>query len=325
MQTYLLSDDDVARYASDFLARLELLGSRQAMVWVSLGLSGDRFVDVLDSLLEGQGKDLPEIAMLTVDRLSGEVIFRNDDSLGMIERAVATGSPVVLLDSAVHSGRTMRRVAKLLFDKGVSEVVSYSLIIKQTSEFVPTFFGLMIGESDRAFFQLQMIPNHRLTIRKPVGILRALDQGDVDKGFVNTESPSVNQKTFGDLFYLAHTQHFRVYVYEVGSRIVGVLAFTMLANRSLFVDLIARDKEFKDARIGGMLLRWAETYARHNGCLAITLMSISEAIPAYKRYEFEAGVGNQIDVGGGEVNVPLSKRILYNIKWDQQIELSHYG
>ena len=255
MYTYLLSDQDVRHYATDFLQRLDALQDRKPQLWVSLGLSGDKLVDVLDVILEGKGQSLPSISQMSYDRYTKEIVFRDDDASKAIEEAAGRDLPIVLLDSAIHSGGTMKRVATYLLEKNIKEVISYSLVIKQSSEFIPTFFGLMIGECDRAFFQLPAIPNHRLATKAPIGTLRLLDPSDLDRPFPKTEASSINDKNFGDLYYLSKTQGFRVYVYEIGREIAGVLSFKMMPNRHLFIDLIARDEKYKDAKIGGMLLR----------------------------------------------------------------------
>ena len=110
MHTYLISDDDLRAYCSDFLGRLDELVPDSQLVWVTLGLSGDKIADVLDELLENQKRDTPPVVMASFKRDTGEIAFRSERAQDELARAAKSGLPVVLLDSAVHSGGSMRHV-----------------------------------------------------------------------------------------------------------------------------------------------------------------------------------------------------------------------
>lgn len=323
MRTYYLSDEDVKGYAVDLIQRLRGVSTAIPAVWASVGISGDKFVDVLDNLLEEEGKDIPPVSQITWDRQEKKVLFRNDFAEEIIREAASSGAPVVLIDSAVHSGQTMNAIAEYLYDQGVVELISYGLVIKRGSEFVPTFFGLMVGECDRAYFQLQSIHNHRVCVHHPIGILRKLNNLDLNREFVVTEDESINKKTFGDLHYLAITQGFETYVYQIARDVVGVVTFKDMGNRELFIDLVARSVCFKHTKAGASLMRWAENYARHANCTTIGLMAVERAVDRYKDFGYRIS-GAPVYCGGGETIFPMKKAILYNVKNHAQVELGEY-
>jgi hypothetical protein len=72
------------------------------------------------------------------------------------------GQSVLLLDGAIHSGGMMSNCAAEVLKYDPLEVSSYALVIKRGSAFIPTLWGMMMEETDRAFFLLKEIPNHRL-------------------------------------------------------------------------------------------------------------------------------------------------------------------
>jgi hypothetical protein len=322
MQTYLISNSDVKRYAQDFLERIVLMGEHSPCAWVSLGLSGDKMLEVLDLLMEERGLETPPIITLSFDRVSDSVTYRSVDAGEVLEAVEKQDRPLLLVDSAIHSGKSMRRIVDHLYALGIKEIMSYSLVMKQTSEFVPTFFGLTIGAHDRAFFQLPRIPNHRLSVRRPIGSMRMLRGDDVKRDFLNTETASINKMSYGDLLYLGATQHFLTYAYEMAGSIAGIITFKVQANGFLFIELIARDVKWEAAKLGGLLLRWAETYARHSNCIGIELMAIEQEVGFYGRYYFEKSTEPPLDLGD-EKYFRMTRRLLYNIRPMEQVTLDY--
>jgi hypoxanthine-guanine phosphoribosyltransferase len=187
LHTYLLSDDDVDRYASDFVQRLVAMGEGLPRRWFTLGISGDKILDgALLPLLPEDIKEKTDVIRVGFDRTKKRIVSR--DRRSPVPRSLE-GESVLIIDGAIHSGSSMRHLADELGRRGAASIWSYSLVLKRTSEFIPSFFGLLIGEHDRVFFQLDELPNNRLFTQKatqpgksvPIGILRLLREDDVDR------------------------------------------------------------------------------------------------------------------------------------------------
>lgn len=287
--------------------------------WFTLGLSGDRFLnDILIPLLPDWIKDAVAVTRIRVDRNSGEVSDRNSH----LNSAKFENKSALIIDSAIHSGRSMGLLSDKLFDMGVSSVLSYSLVLKRTSEFIPSFFGLLIDEHDRAFFQLEKIPNNRLysasSLRKTdakFGSLRALREADVHRipNSLKVDVASIDKISFADLWYSTKTQNTHVFVYEVKGEICGYTAFKH-EHETLFIDTVAVAKNWHGAGIGASMMRWVESYARSSKCKKIELWAIDERVEFYRHLGFEPSTSDTMDLGGGEKYKKMSRRILYNVK-----------
>lgn len=323
MHTYLLSDEHVRRYAADMAARLRDMGSALPRHWFPLGLSGDKMLDELKPFLPSDFEDQIAVTRVAFDRERETIVARDDPALPQL-----TGASVLIIDSAIHSGNSMRRLADALSANGARDIWSYSLILKRTSEFVPSYFGILIDEHDRAFFQLDEIPNNRLftakTIGKngPFGRLRALREEDVHRtpATLDVDLPSIAKTTFGDLHYGVKTQGSKVFVYEMAGEIVGFITFVP-ARKRLFIDMIAIDRKCQSLGVGGLLMRWAETYARSLSCEAIELWAIESRQDWYQDRGYEVLSGETMDIGKGEKYVKMRRRLLYNIRPSEEMYL----
>jgi GNAT superfamily N-acetyltransferase len=310
LHTYLLSDDVIRRYGLDFVERLEKLGTLIPTLWITLGISGDKIaVDIINH--SPTSPALPtSYARVSFDRKAKTVIIRDDGQLPALGE-----QPILVIDAAIHSGASMRHVIDALYKNGAKNVLSYSLVVKKTSELIPNYFGMIIEEHDRVFFQLDKFPNNRLRNKIPFGALRALREDDIHRTPNNLDVgvPSIDRMTFADLWYYVKTQNSHVYVYEIAGNIVAYLHFKYQPLGRLFIDLIAADKSVRGLGLGSLLMRWAETFARSSKCLAIELWAIEDRVSWYKSHGFEA-TGEEMDLGGGEKYARMTRRILYNVK-----------
>ncbi|WP_166145856.1 GNAT family N-acetyltransferase [Methylosinus sp. RM1] len=309
----MIGDESVRRYLADLANRLERLGEDVPKVWATLGISGDRIGEELVDLVEGSRAMPEKLLRLGFDRKTKTVAVRDGGTLSEV-----TGANVVLIDAAVHSGISMRWAADELVAAGASSVMSYSLVVKRTTEFVPNWFGLLIEEHDRPYFQLDPLPNNRFRKKAPFGNLRRLREDDVfrDPDRLESEDPSIGHITWGDLWYQTQTQSSLAYVYEINGRIKAFVHFKLLPSGILFLDAIGRDLSIRDERIGGVLMRWVETYARSSKCYAIELWSVENRVSYYIEKKGYERIADQVEMqtGGGEKLTKLRKRILYNIK-----------
>lgn len=309
MHTYLLSDDDVRRYGRDIVNRWRLLGLDAPKQWFALGISGDKMARALYQLLSPEEQETIDFRRLVFDRAKKSIMIREEEEFPDF----SIDPKVFLIDSAIHSGASMRAVATNLNQRGAM-VMSYGLVMKKTSEFVPSFFGLVIDEHDRALFQLDELPNNRLKKARPFGHLRLIRPEDADiQVSLNTSVASIQKITFGDLYYEYRAHDSLVYLYEEGNEIRGYIQFSR-HNGTLSIDTIVADEKYQKSGIGGALMRWAETYARSNRCSAINLWAIENQREFYEKYCFAVIDPEPAHFGDGEQYFHMSKRVLYNIK-----------
>jgi GNAT superfamily N-acetyltransferase len=301
--THFLGLDEVEGYALDFAQRLVALGDSFPTTWFLLGKSGQNFADVL--LGKIPPSLIPKIRLVRVaaDRDTGKVTF--------IDSFKKLSGTVLLLDSAVHSGKSMLMAAQKIAKKGISDIITYSLIMKRNSVLVPNYFGVVIDETDRCLFQLPAIPNNRLCEHKPFGIVRALSESDTKKKFVKTGEPSIDETSFGSLLY-EKEKGSHVYVFEHKGQICGVLSFSE-SHRAVFVDLVANSKAsaYRGKGIGAALMRWAETWARSMKYEAIELWAIKKRISFYEDRDFRP-LGREIMLGDTPYCL-MRRKLLYNL------------
>lgn len=312
MHTYFLGEAEVGAYATDLAALLVELGIEAPKVWVSLGISGDKLTDEILARVNGTSAEPQVIHRVGFDRAAKSVSGRDGDGLP----AALGDAAVLVIDAAVHSGASMRHLVDALSAAGCRNVLSYSLVVKITSEFVPCLFGLMIGEHDRAFFQLDRIPNNRLLRKPPFGSVRLLREDDVhrDPDCLICGVQSIDRMSYGDLWYFIKTQGSHVYLYEIGGQVAGYIHFKKTPGNRLFIDLIANGEAYRGKGIGGVLMRWAETFARAARMSAIELWAIEQRVGFYERQGYEP-LGDRMDLGGtGEVYHLMRRRLLYNLK-----------
>lgn len=317
MHTYFLSDDDVRRYACDLAARLDALGEAMPTVWFTLGISGDKMGAVLGQALLESRRDSLDTYRLSYNRKDGTCTVRGEAFPQITARTV------LLIDSAIHSGASMEAAVRTLREHGAQNIITYSLIIKRTSSFVPSYFGLVIDEHDRAYFQLEVLPNNRLHKAAPVGTLRKVRNADAHRQDrkLDTGVPSIDGITLGDLYYECHTKGSHAYLYEVDGKLAGVLHFKFTAQNTLFIDLVATDQAYRGQSLGIALMRWAETYARVSKCSAIELWAIEDRVSFYEHQGFTRTTDVPLDLGFGEIYHRMRKPILYNVKPSELADL----
>ncbi|MEM9419480.1 MAG: hypothetical protein AAGA25_10595 [Planctomycetota bacterium] len=193
MQTHYLSDNDVEGHLRDLFIRLG--NTEHDLPWtaVCIGHSGRR---VLKRLIDLHEKVLPpnmgflqatwrhgdsEVQLATMD--GQRIVSDGLDSRHEGIHARLANHKVLLIDSANHSGKTMRRIYDLLDQSSAAEVYSYALTTKRGSVFTPTLWALAMDDADRCYFLLsQKIPNQRLNAdskkQRPVQLV---DSREVDE------------------------------------------------------------------------------------------------------------------------------------------------
>lgn len=305
MITYFLGQEEVIAYARDLAKRLMALGDNFPLTWCPLGISGQKIAGVIADQLPPDVMENVKFVRIGSDRSTGEATY-----IDPVEGADLS-KPVLVLDSAIHSGRTMLHAVGLISDAGAQEVITYSLVIKGGAELVPNYFGVLIADHDRAYFQLASIPNNRLKAKPPFGVLRVLTAEDISRPLPKTGLASMDSTKFSDLIYEQASRGTHVYVYEHAKAICGFVSFEH-RDRKVFVDAVGADIAYHGRSVGGLLVRWAETWARSHKCEVVELWAIEERRPFYEHMGYEVD-GQLLDLGDEQLRL-MRKRMLYNVK-----------
>lgn len=313
MKTYLIGDEHVGRYAEDIAQRLTALDIEFPVVWCVLGMSGEKIAKEIGDRLPAALSE--KLAIIRLNYIKGDNEVQFQDSGDQVFLAEARS--VLLIDSSVHSGRSMLEAVRAIESCGPSRILSYTLVLKRGSSFVPSYFGLVIDDTDRALFQLDRYPTNRLFKREPFGVLRKLSEDDAkrDCASLATGVESIDKMTWGDLLYDKIAKGSNVYVYEQSGIICAFLSFKIVSDGVMFIDGVALNKDLHGRGIGGMLLRWCETWARSADCHLVQLWAIENRVGVYEKAGF-AATNRKLDLGGGERYIFMQRELLYNIPID---------
>jgi N-acetylglutamate synthase-like GNAT family acetyltransferase len=289
MVTYFLGKEEVAAYLRDFMRRLKTF-EPVPTVWCPMTPSGNELLSQMLSLVGNEHPDLAENVSVIEIQISpeGEKIRFSEGS----PQTEITGKSILLFDSAIHSGSTMAEAAAKLFAFGAKDVCTYSLVVKRCTGFVPTMWGLMIDETDRAFFLLDAIPNQRLhrgmSAPAPLHIER-LDRKHLSRPLVVTNVESMNRITWGDRFFDMSTneQGRCSYLLHNGESVAGYLTVHWSKEKLLVIDEVAIDERHQGKKWGGVLVRFAETLARQSDCRLVRLYAVKEKVELYKHLDYE--------------------------------------
>jgi GNAT superfamily N-acetyltransferase len=280
----------------------------------SLGQSGVKIADLVFSFLPPDKSSQIELTTVYVDRSTQQIKYENS-----IDDVTFDESPVLLIDSAVHSGQSMSQVIESLWHSGAKNILTYSLMVKRSSKMIPTYFAILVEDTDRVYFQLEEMPNNRLCEKPPFGRLKEVSDDDTGKEIGDVGAPFVGTTT-GDLLYGKRTQNYHPYIYEYAGRIAGFVSFGKKGNIT-FIDAWGTTLEFRRKGIGGAMLRWAETWARSNRCEGIELWGFEGAIPIYQKYGYDFIRGEELNLSATHRYKLMGKRILYHIRTNESGEV----
>lgn len=305
MITYYLGDAEVKGYAQDLANRLS--ADPFPGVWVALGQSGNKMAAMAAELLPDEFRRRLRVIRATWDRTSCSVEFL--DSFEAIDLATVQ---VLVVDSAIHSGASMLAVCERLAEIGAKNVLSYSLVLKRSSCFIPTFFGVLIGDEDRSYFQLDELPNNRLMKGKAFGYIRPIRDDDINREKLECGVDAVNT-SFGELVYENKARKSSVYLYMHGPDVCGYVNFCIREGR-LLINTLASGRQYQGQGVGAALARWAETFARPCRCELIELWAINDKVKFYERLGFAIVDGKKIDYDKTTSFRFMRRKILYNTK-----------
>lgn len=320
MITYFLGAEEVAAYNRDFSIRLDQLGDNFPTHWFALGLSGRKVIDALIELLPHRQEQII-VGIAHFDRQTDTIQFSKETPFG---ESKLDGKRVLILDAAVHSGRSMLGMTQFVQNAGAQEIISYTLVLKRGSMLVPTFFSVVIDDKDRIYFDLDILPNNRLAKPAPPGVLRAITTQDLDREIVDIPAPFIGL-TVGDLVYDRDAHGSHVYIFEYAGEIVGFVSFRKI-GATLFIGAWYGAKRLLNGekmKIGGALFRWTETWGRSARCERIELWAYKAAAAVYEHLGFTATETGWRTLGAGQEFRVMEKKILYNIKVTDEPDVAY--
>lgn len=319
MTTYYLGREETRAYLLDFLRRLGQVEVRPT-IWCPVTRSGEALVKILVTLAVEKFPELIEgVRLLSIDVDNGrsEVSFPNGNPEDLRDGSV------LLLDGAIHSGGMMSACAAEILKYEPAELASYALVMKRGSSFIPTLWGLMINETDRAFFLLEQIPNHRLDAvghnqqtqkKQPQVHLQRLSEHLLNAPALQSGVDSMDRMTWSDRHFqmVASNHEICTYVLQRGMKLVGFVTMHRLPCGGLMVDEIVTDPEQQGKGYGGILMRFADTLARQGRCRAVRLLAIEGKVEFYEKHEYRKVGGAAPIQLDGETYLPMEKAVLYH-------------
>lgn len=239
--------------------------------------------------------------------------------VGSDPAAVIPGQSVLLFDGAVHSGSMMQACAAVVLSYRPAEMISYTLVIKNGSGFIPTLWGVMIAETDRAFFLLDAIPNQRLeagsTSRPSAPVhLEQLGERHLTLPPVVVHVGSMDRVRWSERHFQMQASEgaTRTYVLMRGAGIVGYLTLHGLEGGGLMVDEIAVDADQQGKGYGGVLMRFADTLARQTSCRFVRLFGIEAQVPFYEGLKYRKLTERAPVRLDAETYWPMERTVLYH-------------
>lgn len=311
MSTVFLGKEEVDAYCKDIADRLQRLPDGFPDVLCPIGKSGDHLLRIISKHLPVAIQNSLRVVPVFYDKASGEATFKNFQDTNDIIAAKS----VLVLDSSVHSGSSMLVAMRLAQSSGAKNLISYSLVLKKGSRFLPHYFGLVVDDHDRVLFLLNSIPNNRLFAgdNPPLGLFRRIEPHDSarQQQCLDTGVASLDKISWGDLYYEHRVNGYDVIVVEDGDQIAGFIKIKIKDGHTLFIDVVANDINYRGKGIGGALMRYAETMGRAHKLKCVELWAIENQVSFYEKYGFES-LGETIDTGGDERYSIMRRPLLYH-------------
>ncbi len=321
MQTHYLGNEEVDAYLTDLARRLLALQGDRPEVWVPLGPSGRELAKRLLTL---------EPQLETTSVLPAEY-DRDNDKIAFEQGAAAAinGKRVMVLDSSVHSGKTMGRVVHEVYSFAAAGVCSYTLVLKQSASFIPSFWAVTIGDYDRAYFLLDCLPNNHFhdqvaaiqirqrpapiaKKRSPYFHIRKLNESDLVRPLVVSETKSLDRIPWEDRYYEMKSHPERVtFVLETVEGIIGYLTIER-RDGILTIEAVAVSKGHSGFGYGGALLRWGETIARQTNSKSLRLHAIKSELGFYEKFGYVRVSEDELNLGD-EIYCLMTKPVLHHL------------
>jgi hypothetical protein len=305
MHTYFIDRGDVTAYLLDFTERLREIKGDMPITFCYIGESGD---ELLTAIVEADSSIIGNDTYVVdayYDKKTRAVSFKGGDA----DVELLKDRRVVVIDSIVHSGRSMAAVANKVRSTGARSVCTYSLIICRGSTFIPNMWGLTINDHDRACFLCKTIPNNRLSEGGPSVHIRKLSAEDRSIIEGVGEIFHIDERGLKEMVDANERQESRLtYVIEDGGEIGGYATIEFDSLSKVTVQRLAVRQGAMEDVYAEALMRWSETLGRQADCDKIEIWINRDEVEKYKEWHFECA----IERADGEY-VPASHKIAYHV------------
>ncbi len=250
------------------------------------------------------GSDLPALRILAVGK-SGEEITRklahelSETTKGkMVVDVAKTGEKgkkieksttrlanrrVLICDSIVNSGTTMENVRNWVLAQRPKDILTLSLVVRNDSRLIPNFYALYLAREDEVYFGTNVYP----VLEYNPGHIRIIS--DSDSGKTLELAVGWIDNRLDDYLYAVQTDsRCRTFVIEdnVGGDVVGIMHTRRLDKRTVFVDSLAVDKQFRGKGYAASLLIFLENYCKANGFHRARLLAFLDVVSLYRKFGF---------------------------------------
>jgi N-acetylglutamate synthase-like GNAT family acetyltransferase len=125
----------------------------------------------------------------------------------------------------------------------------------------------------------------------------------------------MDRVTWGDRWFdMAESEQNRcTYLLETAAGVIAYLTVHYDGNSCLIADEVAVDVRKTKQGYGGVLLRFADTLARHHGCQKVRINAIKEQIDWYTRSGYALVPGRDPLPLDGEEYFPMERVVLYHL------------
>lgn len=312
MNTIFLSNEEVAAYLKDLWERLVALKDEMPTLWCPIGPSGGTLAQAAMRVAGGTASKIMHVP-IAYDRSTEKVSFPEESD----PTSVIAGKRILLMDGSIHSGNTFWKAYQAIEAMGPAEISSYSLVVRVGASILPNYFGLMIGDYDRAIFLKTVFPNNRLFAG---GCVRKLADADQACPAILCGQDFVDKFSWGDLWYeMTIDSHRQTYVYHRNGNVKAYVSFRVTPGDDILLDTIAVDKSCQRQGIAGNLMRWTETCGRNCHCATIHLWAVDGRKDWYAKrgYEF---CGKELVLDGVKFHL-MRKKLLYNLPDDHVLTM----
>jgi GNAT superfamily N-acetyltransferase len=309
MRTVFLGVEEVNAYLRNLIRRLLALGPNMPPVWCPIGPSGSILAGHICRLdTTGRLGNAVQVVRIDYDRKVDQVVFSEGDAAA---QAAIENRSALIMDSSVHSGSTLHRALQAVTVLKPRDVCSYSLVLKAGASTIPNYFGVMIADHDRALFLLDEMWNNAVM---PFGCLRKLNERDLDRPYVRVDDPEYDKWSWSDHWYDVNADNTaNVYVYESRGEIVGMVKFKLKERGELLLDLVAVNKDREGQKLGGHLVRWAETRGRAACCSHVTAWADERQLHKWKKLGYQCvATTTPIKLAGIQFH-KIRRKLIYNL------------
>jgi len=190
--------------------------------------------------------------------------------------------PVLICDSIVNTGNTLKNLKNEFLENGAKEVKTLTIFLRNTADFIPNFWVTHLQENEIVFFDMEKYPIHCYD----KGNIRKLNKGDCGKK-LNCNKPYI--RPIIDDYYAQQTidPTYNGFIIENTEGLIGLLYLKKLSNKIIYLHTIVIDDNSRRKGFGGTLLEFLDDHCIINNIQKIILHTEEENVPFYEECGYQ--------------------------------------